>query len=343
MGKRKIIASLVLALAMTAAQAVPVAAAEETAASDGQSLIPTASDMLEGNEYKPDELIVTFDESVSDKKIKKIVKSNDASVEQVIEGASEEKLVQVSIPEEQTMYDTIQKFQQDSRVADVQPNYRYKIQATDPYLDKNSKFYQYVNDAIHAEEAWTFLETEGNKKATTKVAVLDTGVDVGHEDLKKNLELVDGKYYMQLLGGEEIKARDDSGSHGTHVAGIIGATYGNGKGGSGAASGHNNDLVDVMMVGTSPDGQNLYTLDIVNAVKYAVKNGAKVINMSFGMNARDRVEEKVLMDAYYNDGLVLVAASGNEDFDGYSAPGSMKEVIGVNASAEDNSKSYYSN
>ena len=341
MRKKKVIAVLSLAFAMTAWSVTPVIAADDPVESDGQSLTPAVSEMLEDGEYKPGELIVTFDDQVSDKKIEQVVEAKDAEVEKIAQGNSEEKIAQVTIAEGDSMEEAILKFQQDGRVAGVQPNYRYKVQKTaDPFLDKNSKFYQYVNDQIHAEDAWTFLEN-GGQKAKTRIAVLDTGVDTGHEDLQANL-LFDNGCYIRTLGGKEIRSKDDSGDHGTHVSGIIGATYGNGKGGSGVASGHNNDLVEIMMVGTSPDGMYLYTFDVVSAIHYAMGQDARVVNMSFGINARDRVEEKVMMEAY-EQGMVLVAASGNEDYDGFSSPGSMKEVIGVNACAQSGEPSYYSN
>ena len=339
---KKITAALLsLLLAFTIWPAIPAVHAETEESSDGQSIMPTAEEMLDAGEYKPDELLITFDNNISDKKVEKIIEKKDAEVEQIAEVSEGEKVAQITISENTTIEEAIQNFQNDNRIIDVQPNYKYEICSADPYLDEENTFYQYTNKAVNAEGAWDFLETEGNKKAQTIIAVLDTGVDTGHEDLQANLEFTDGKY-MRVIDGEEVLTKNDSGSHGTHVSGIIGATYGNGKGGSGVASGHNNDLVRVLMVGTSADGASLYTYDIVNAVKYAQSKGAKVFNMSFGMNFRDRIEEKAMIDAY-NNGVVLVAASGNEDYNGYSDPGSMKEVIGVNASTKDNTPSYYSN
>ena len=191
----------------------------------------SASEMLNQSEYKPDELIVTFDESTSDKKIEQIVGKKDSNVEQIVGLSEDEKVVQVTVDGNASMEETIEKFQQDNRVVDVQPNYQYKIHSADPYLSESGAFYQYTNKSVKAEAAWDFLESEGNKKDKTLVGVMDTGVDVGHEDLQANLKKVDGKYYVRTLNGEEIKSKDDSGDHGTHVTGIVGATYGNGKGG----------------------------------------------------------------------------------------------------------------
>ncbi len=64
--------------------------------------------------------------------------------------------------------------------------------------------------------------------------------------------------------------------HGTHVSGIIAADRTNGKGANGVA-----DNVRIMTVRAVPDGDE-YDKDIALAIRYAVDNGAKVINMSFG-------------------------------------------------------------
>ena len=74
-----------------------------------------------------------------------------------------------------------------------------------------------------------------------------------------------------------IGPKKESGKHGTHVAGIIAQTRGNGKGGDGVAS----DYVQIMALRAVPNGDE-YDKDIALAIRYAVDNGAKVINGSFG-------------------------------------------------------------
>ena len=120
----------------------------------------SASEMLNQSEYKPDELIVTFDESTSDKKIEQIVGKKDSNVEQIVGLSEDEKVVQVTVDGNASMEETIEKFQQDNRVVDVQPNYQYKIHSADPYLSESGAFYQYTNKSVKAEAAWDFLESE---------------------------------------------------------------------------------------------------------------------------------------------------------------------------------------
>ena len=95
--------------------------------------------------------------------------------------------------------------------------------------------------------------------------------------------------------------------HGTHVAGIIGAIRGNSLGGDGVA-----DNVKIMSVRTVPNGDE-NDKDVALAIRYAVDNGAMVINMSFGKNFSP-YQEKVKEAILYADskGVLMVHASGND-------------------------------
>ena len=99
-------------------------------------------------------------------------------------------------------------------------------------------------------------------------------------------------------------------SHGTHVSGIIGAVRGNGIGLDGVA-----DNVKIMAIRVVPDGDER-DKDVANGIRYAVENGAKIINMSFGKGYKwdkDAVNEAVI---YARDhGVLLVHAAGNSSQD----------------------------
>ncbi|MCD0486757.1 S8 family peptidase [Pedobacter sp. MC2016-14] len=103
--------------------------------------------------------------------------------------------------------------------------------------------------------------------------------------------------------------------HGTHVGGIIGATRGNGKGMDGIA-----DNVKLMGVRVVPNGDE-YDKDVALGIRYAVDNGAQIINMSFGKRVspeRELVEEAIK----YADkkGVLLINAAGNDGADVDSIP-----------------------
>lgn len=106
-------------------------------------------------------------------------------------------------------------------------------------------------------------------------------------------------------GNNEVTGPDAT--HGTHVAGIIGAVRGNGQGLDGVAP-----AVKLMVLRAVPDGDER-DKDIANAIRYAVDNGAQVINMSFG-KAYSPQKEAVDAAVRYAEskGVLLVHASGNE-------------------------------
>jgi subtilisin family serine protease len=123
------------------------------------------------------------------------------------------------------------------------------------------------------------------------------------EIVKDNYNDFNDRYY----GNGDVMAGTENSLHGTHVAGIIGAARNNGKGVNGIA-----DNVRIMMIRAVPDGDE-HDKDIALAIRYAVDNGAKVVNMSFG---KGYSPEKKWVDeaAKYaqSKGVLLVHAAGND-------------------------------
>ncbi len=118
-----------------------------------------------------------------------------------------------------------------------------------------------------------------------------------------------GKFDIKGYGNNEVEGPDAF--HGSHVAGIIGATRGNKIGMDGVAGG----LVQIMSVRTVPDGDERDE-DVAAAIRYAVDNGAKVLNMSFGKSFSPNKE--MVYDAIkYADskGVLMFHAAGNDNKD----------------------------
>jgi subtilisin family serine protease len=111
-----------------------------------------------------------------------------------------------------------------------------------------------------------------------------------------------------LYGNNDVMAGDPM--HGTHVTGIIAGEKLNGKGQIGIA-----DNVRVMMIRAVPNGDE-HDKDIALAIRYAVDNGARVINMSFGKNLSP---EKTWVDSAVkyaeSKGVLLIHAAGNDNAD----------------------------
>lgn len=179
------------------------------------------------------------------------------------------------------------------------------------------------------------------------VAVIDTGVDYHHLDLRNNIwtnnaEIPNNKidddgngYIDDVYGwdfvGEDNSPLDDNG-HGTHVAGIIAAENNN----IGCVGIAYNCKVMALKAGNSSGYFN--NSDIAEAIQYAYMNGASVINMSFGGSSISFVVREALDVAYTS--CILVAAAGNDsacnnlackacDIKGVTYPAALPSVIGV--------------
>jgi len=127
--------------------------------------------------------------------------------------------------------------------------------------------------------------------------------DFRNDVVKDNYNDINDKYY----GNNNVFVDNNAAFHGTHVSGIIGAKRNNKIGIDGVA-----DNVKIMMVRAVPDGDE-HDKDIALAIRYAVDNGAQVINMSFGKSfspEKKWVDEAV--EYAKSKGVLLVHAAGND-------------------------------
>ena len=182
----------------------------------------------------------------------------------------------------------------------------------DPYLtDPTSYRYQYMHDTVDSYAAWGVTTGKG-----VTVAVIDTGVKANHEDLP-NLRRV------EVTNGKDSLGLDDATGHGTHVAGIIGAAMGNGKGGAGIAPGAT--ILSLRVVNAAG---YIYDSALIAALRTAVKNGAQIVNISIGGTAYNAVFQKVINEAA-EAGVTVVAAMGNDGTNCLNYPAGYDNVIGV--------------
>ena len=201
-------------------------------------------------------------------------------------------------------------------------DYDYVMGVTGPKEDAeaNSKFDKQVNLGLsNIPHGWTVNGKAPGGTSDVVIAVIDTGVDYNHLDLRNNIWVNaaeipnngkddDGNGYIDDINGWDCVGNDkdpmDDNGHGTHVAGII-AAENNKEGGIGVAY---NCKVMVLKAGNSSGYFN--NSDIAEAVQYAYMNGASVINMSFGGSNISVAVEEALENAYNTS--VLVAAAGND-------------------------------
>lgn len=212
-------------------------------------------------------------------------------------------------------------------------------------IDPNLQYNWALKDdsAIQIKKAWEV--TQGNKNVV--VAVIDTGVDYHHPDLKENLwknlkEIPnngiddDHNGFIDDIMGWDFVNNDslpyDDHGHGTHVAGIIGAQKGNGIGISGVCP--NVSLMILKYYSPKSSGQkNLQ--NTIQAFQYAIKNGAHIINYSGGGSEFSKEEFKAIREAEAK-GILVVAAAGNEKQDTavqpyYPASYDLSNIISVAA------------
>lgn len=272
-------------------------------------------------------------------------------------------------------------------VVSAGPNYTYHVAQTsndtnfalkdDLYnTGSNSGRTGETKDAdIDAELAW---KTTGGSGSV--IAVIDTGVQLDHPDLSTNIWTNgaetpgngiddDGNGFVDDVNGWDFVDNDNDAnptgvgidkSHGTHVAGIAAARLNNGAGVVGVAPG-----AKIMPVRAFSSDGTASTADVLNALDYAVQNGADVVNMSFTTNfgTYDSSFDAPILDAY-NAGVVVVAAAGNDGGDisssrvspatndcgnhGTDLPnsctsGGQNLVLGVSATTNSDNRAGYSN
>lgn len=226
---------------------------------------------------------------------------------------------------------------------------------TNPLAEQSSHF-----ETANVFKSWEYMKEQGvpGGDPTVTVAVIDTGVDYNHEDLRANMwtnpdeipgngidddgdGYIDDVYGANVLDGAEgADAGDpmDDHGHGTHVAGIIAAANNN-KGSVGIA--YN---CKIMAIKAGNGSGYFNNSSIAKAIMYAYEHGADVINMSFGGTAISHVVQEALVTAY--ERCTLVAAAGNdglpnEPFSSY--PAAFPFVIGVMSESASHVESLFTN
>src|ERR1700736_2987555 len=144
--------------------------------------------------------------------------------------------------------------------------------------------------------------------ASLRVAILDTGYDLGNPDLAGKVDLfaVFDKGDGTVHAGASIQ---DCDGHGTDVSGIAAADTNNSTDVAGV--GWDVHLIEARVFPQSASA-GASSQDIASAINWAVTNGAKVINLSLGSAGPDNVFEEPAVSAALTAGVVVVAATGND-------------------------------
>lgn len=227
---------------------------------------------------------------------------------------------------------------QHSSIEYVEENVKFKESFA---VTPNDTFYSYQwhYPLIRLPQAWEY--TTGSKNV--RIAVIDTGVQLDHPDLIANLD-ADGGYDFV---NDKRSSYDDEG-HGTHVAGTIGAVGNNNLGITGVMW----DVTMVPIKALDHEGYG-YSTDIANAILYAAglttylvnPNPVDIINLSLGGGYSHLMEDAIQHAC--NAGVLVVAATGNENTPFLSYPAALETVIAVGATdfngGDPPNRAYYSN
>ncbi len=261
----------------------------------------------------------------------------------------------------------IEKLSQNPKVESVEPNYyiepaSYEYSVNDPLNCKNSAFnsqsgknisgestYKDLEDqettaSVNAGYIWNKLDekskkNDGKNDEELVVAVVDTGVDTNHEDLKNVMWTNPGNIGLKGEHGYDFDSNSDQLSdkngHGTHVSGIIAAEANNNKGIAGVASHQNVKIMGIRIMNNSGEYITSYA-DIMayNYIIKAKKRGVNIIavNNSWGARIDCNSVYEDMLELAGKEGIISFCAAGNDGVDldkNDFSPGSMGKQYSV--------------
>lgn len=271
-------------------------------------------------EYKAGEIIVKFKQEVSEPAMRGTLSLNAMSVERSFKNFP---MKIVKIAPGLTVENAIENLRSDPNVEFAEPNYVRYLLNKSPDDPKFSQLWGL--EKIDAHKAWDITTGSSN----IVVAVIDTGIDCTHPDIKDNMwvnvleipgngiddddnEVVDDVYGYNAVANSGDPM--DTDGHGTHVSGIIGARGNNGIGVCGVNWG-----VQIMALKCDDEDGGLYVDAVINAIDYLLDMkgkgvNVKVANGSFGGPDFSRSEYRAISKLKDNS-VLFIAAAGNDALD----------------------------
>jgi thermitase len=316
---------------------------------DGEPL-----DTDDGTEYVAGQLIVTYEEGVTGARTNDLIDAAEGEVERDLDALDADVVVFPDIRDdahgavrERKLADAKETLEDTPGIESVDYDYIRHVTARpdpDSGFEPDDGLYsqQWGLDKPHFPAAWQRTTGEGDG---ILVAVVDTGIAQDHEDFRyARPTLPPGE--QQFPGESEIRLQKDfvdddpvaqnSGGHGTHVAGTVAAATDNGIGVAGGCPGC--DLI----VGKALTERGGSDSDVASAITWAVDGGADVINLSLGAPYDSNVLRNAVDDAHER-GAVVVAAAGNGGTRTVMYPAAYPNVIAVAATNASDGRAGFSN
>lgn len=302
--------------------------------------------------YDNETILVKY--SGNENKLKKEAEKLDGIVSNTIfEFEDGEKVAIIKKSNNTSTEKAIEEYENLKIVKEADRNLIFKIDDTPEYSEYNdssiSQQYYLNKDngsnirGANVYAAWNFLK--GKERNKVRVAVIDSGCDLNHPDLKNvinkdlcaeitatkvqddtnqsgesNIIYATNKLLGDGVGVEDTKNRESGefyapGSHGTHVAGIIAAEANNAIGIAGVGSCGDNGIIELIPIDVLENGGSGSIGYIVCGLEYARKCECSVINISLGAKKNDSDEETIIFDEImremYNYNITTVASAGN--------------------------------
>ena len=270
-----------------------------------------------------------------------------------------------------TVDEAIMMLERLPEVEYAEPNYIVRIMSASAedtiynHLDAE----KYMKEPLYSQQwgpkainlPWLWNQPKSKKRPV--IAIIDTGVDVDHPDLKDNIWTNEAEangagvkdddkngFFDDIHGYDFVDNTGvitDRNGHGTHCAGIAAAVGNNGIGITGA----NPDALIMPIQVLAKNGTGSVST-VIKGIDYANANGADILSMSLGSYCYSSAEEEALLKAFYN-GKYLVAAAGNDNYDIYNFdqqcennhmfPSAFSFVMGVMSTDKSGKKSSFSN
>ena len=300
--------------------------------------------------YNPNNLIIKY--NTSTKNIKKIAKKlNGKFISDLYTLSNGDKIALVDIPQDITTKTAINEYEEIQCIKAANRNLIFTTydDTTYPVNDPSINLQYHLCDddnydhrGINCFQTWKYLADNDIPLTKNKIAVIDSGACIDHEDLTNVVN--------KDLSVEIVADRDDEGNitdlttfplttndgmgfedlysylndprnfamafdHGTHVSGIIAAESNNSLGGAGVASMYDNSIVDLIVIDGLNYGGSGETSFIIKGMEYVKEQHCKALNMSLGAPIdEDDPDTQIFREAcddLYDNNISIIVAAGN--------------------------------
>lgn len=298
---------LVLSFALCISLCAPVSLAETAESAPSQSQTDTAS-------YVEGEVIVTMNDSADSALSTPGTYSSDMKVQ----NSWDFDTINVSEISSDTLstQELIDDLSEKKHIISVEPNYYRKKMTTN---DRYRSYQWYLNDTSDFQQTSLGIQEDNIPSSLdsseTIVAVVDTGVDYTHEDLKAHMWVnpyssLQGTYGYDFADNDNDPMDEDDDGHGTHCAGVISAVRNNEKGIAGIS---NAQIMALKVFDKNEEAKDSYIIAAFNYIYQAQQLGANIaaINCSWGGGGKTSESAKNLIEKIGENGSLFIFAAGN--------------------------------